>query len=164
MAAPRLSGVHIRHSCLAQPVGDRGHDQAARSACDSERPTTVTHGHSTMAGTEVQAAFALVRALETHPRPVVRGGVEPPTFRFSGVADAQVRSNMRELLAVDGCLRLLATAVVAVMVAVGDTSGPSAVKGGVESGLPTPPAAVPVACPENRRFFRPLQLTAAWSA
>ena len=27
---------------------------------------------------------------------VVRGGVEPPTFRFSGAADAQFRQNVRE--------------------------------------------------------------------
>jgi hypothetical protein len=31
-----------------------------------------------------QPEFALVRALETDPKPVVRGRVEVPTFRFSG--------------------------------------------------------------------------------
>ena len=30
------------------------------------------------------SAFALVRALETSPKLVVRGRVELPTFRFSG--------------------------------------------------------------------------------
>jgi hypothetical protein len=57
-----------------------------RSACDSERPTTVTHGQSWSLGgckhESAQAAFALVRALETSPQLVVRGRVELPTFRF----------------------------------------------------------------------------------
>jgi hypothetical protein len=49
---------------------------------------------------------------------VVRGGVEPPTFRFSGVADAQLTADVREYVAVCGCVGALMTAVVAVMVAV----------------------------------------------
>jgi hypothetical protein len=59
-----------------------------RSACDSERPTTVTHGQSWSPGgykhEGAQSAFALVRALETGPKLVVRGRVELPTFRLSG--------------------------------------------------------------------------------
>ena len=42
-------------------------------------------------------------------------------------------------MAVHGCVRALTTAVVAVMVAVRDTSGRSASGAGVESGLPTWP-------------------------
>ena len=49
---------------------------------------------------------------------VVRGGVEPPTFRFSGVADAQLTADVQEYVAVCGCVGALMTAVVAVMVAV----------------------------------------------
>jgi hypothetical protein len=49
------------------------------------RPRTGSHGHSAVAGYEgAESAFALVRALETSAKLVVRGGVEPPTFRFSG--------------------------------------------------------------------------------
>ena len=59
-----------------------------RSACDSERPTTVTHGQSwSLDGDRngsAQSAFTLVRALGTRPELVVRGRVELPTFRFSG--------------------------------------------------------------------------------
>ena len=59
-----------------------------RSACDSERPTGVTHGQSwSLDGGRYQrgqSAFALVRALETSAKLVVRGRVELPTFRFSG--------------------------------------------------------------------------------
>ena len=59
-----------------------------RSACDSERPTTVTHGQSWSLGgcknERAKSEFALVRALETSPKLVVRGRVELPTFRFSG--------------------------------------------------------------------------------
>ena len=58
-----------------------------RSACDSEQPTTVTHGRPwSLGGCQVrsgQSGFALVRTLGTSPKQVVRGGVEPPTFRFS---------------------------------------------------------------------------------
>ena len=65
--------------------GARRH--GVRSACDSERPTTVTHGQSWSLGDckhrSTQSAFALVRALETGPKLVVRGRVELPTFRFS---------------------------------------------------------------------------------
>ena len=59
-----------------------------RSACDSERPTTVTRGQSwSLDGDRrgsAQASFVLVRVLETSPKLVVRGRVELPTFRFSG--------------------------------------------------------------------------------
>jgi hypothetical protein len=59
-----------------------------RSACDSEPPTTATHGQSWSPGgykhESAQSAFSLVRALETSPKLVVRGRVELPTFRFSG--------------------------------------------------------------------------------
>ena len=62
--------------------------RGVRSACDSERPTTVTHGQSWALGgcrhESAGAAFALIRALETCPELVVRGRVELPTFRFSG--------------------------------------------------------------------------------
>jgi hypothetical protein len=51
-------------------------------------------------------------------RGVVRGGVEPPTFRFSGVADAQLTADVREYVAVCGCVGPPTAAVVAVMVAV----------------------------------------------
>ena len=59
-----------------------------RSACDSERPTTVTHGQSRSLDScrheSAQSAFTLVRALETSPELVVRDRIELPTFRFSG--------------------------------------------------------------------------------
>jgi hypothetical protein len=59
-----------------------------RSTCDSERPITVTHGQSWSLDAcrheGAQSASALVRALETSPKLVVRGRVELPTFRFSG--------------------------------------------------------------------------------
>lgn len=42
------------------------------------------------------------------------GTVEPPTFRFSGVADAQLALDGREYAAVYGCLRALMIDVVAV--------------------------------------------------
>ena len=48
-----------------------------------------------------------------------RGEAEPWTVRFSGVADAQLRSNVREGLAVYGWARALTAAIVAVKVAVG---------------------------------------------
>src|SRR5215470_2980446 len=49
-----------------------------------------------------------------------------PTVRFSGVAGAQLRPDVREYVAVHGCVRALTAAVVAVMVAVRGTSGPPA--------------------------------------
>jgi hypothetical protein len=59
-----------------------------RSACDSERPTTVTHGQSWSFGgckrESVHSAFALFRALETSAKLVVRDRIELSTFRFSG--------------------------------------------------------------------------------
>jgi hypothetical protein len=55
-------------------------------ACDSERPTTITHGQSwSLDGgrrRSAQLAFALVRALETSPKPVFRDRIELSTFRF----------------------------------------------------------------------------------
>jgi len=58
-----------------------------RSACDSERPTMVTHGQSrSLDGfrhQDTQSTFALVRALETSPKLVVRDRIELSTFRFS---------------------------------------------------------------------------------
>ena len=59
-----------------------------RSACDSERPTTVTHGQSWSLGDckhrSAESAFTLVKALETGPELVVRDRIELSTFRFSG--------------------------------------------------------------------------------
>jgi hypothetical protein len=49
---------------------------------------------------------------------VVRGRVELPTFRFSGVADSQLSPAKQEGLAVRGCASLALAADVAVMVAV----------------------------------------------
>jgi hypothetical protein len=70
-------------------------ERDVRSTCDSERPTTVTHGQSWSLNScrhqRARQAFALVRALETSPQLVVRGGVEPPTFRFSGWWTAHTR-------------------------------------------------------------------------
>jgi hypothetical protein len=59
-----------------------------------------------------------------------QGRVEPPAFRFSGVVDGQLRRDVREYTAVYGCVRALTTEVVAVTVAVGDTSGPPASQAG----------------------------------
>ena len=73
--------------------GRRGRDPGAlrrgvRSACDSERPTTVTRGQSWSLDSDrhgsAPTVFALVKALETSQKLVVRGRVELPTFRFSG--------------------------------------------------------------------------------
>jgi len=86
----------VRARCML----DRARRHGVRSACDSERPTTGTHGQSWSLHNgmpeRAQSAFTLIRALENSPKSVVRGGVEPPTFRFSGVADAQLRLNRRE--------------------------------------------------------------------
>jgi len=83
---PRTTGTAGSSGRRGRGPGARRH--GVRSACDSERPTAVTHGQSwSLNGgrhRSAQSAFALVRALETSPKPVVRGGVEPPTFRFSG--------------------------------------------------------------------------------
>ena len=51
---------------------------------------------------------------------VVRGGVEPPTFRFSGVADAQLTPASLQQLAVADSTSLALVAHVAVTVAVID--------------------------------------------
>ena len=42
-----------------------------------------------------QTAFVLVKALETNPKLMVKGGVEPPAFRFrlAGVRKAGVRKS-----------------------------------------------------------------------
>jgi hypothetical protein len=69
----------------SDPVARRGD---VRSACDSVRATTVALGQSwspSGGGHEsAESAFVLVRALGISSKLVVRGGVEPPTFRFSG--------------------------------------------------------------------------------
>jgi hypothetical protein len=57
---------------------------------------------------------------------VVRDRIELSTFRFSGVADVQLRLDVRGYAPVHGCLGALMVAAVAVTVAVGDVSGPSA--------------------------------------
>ena len=66
----------------------RGAEEGRRSACDSERLTTVTHGQSWSldgcAHENAKSIFALVRPLEASLKLVVRGRVELPTFRFSG--------------------------------------------------------------------------------
>ena len=88
-------GAETKDHCRSRtaPSADESHDPGAprhgvRSACDSERPATVTHGQSwSLDGDRhgsAGAAFALVRALEASPKLVVRGTVELPTFRFSG--------------------------------------------------------------------------------
>jgi hypothetical protein len=91
--AHRTRWADIQPASTACSSGRRGRDPGTRkhgmrSACDSERPTTVTNGQSwSLDGCRHQnamSAFALVRALETGPKLVVRGRVELPTFRFSG--------------------------------------------------------------------------------
>jgi hypothetical protein len=66
------------------PVACRG---GVRSACNSVRMTTVTLGQSwsLSAGRHesAESAFVLVRALDVSSKLVVRGRVEPRTFRFS---------------------------------------------------------------------------------
>ena len=54
----------------------------------------------------------------------------PGDLALSGVADAKLRSDAREWMAVYGCGRALVAAVVAATVAVGDTGGPSAPEAG----------------------------------
>ncbi len=54
------------------------------------------------------------------------GGFEGLNFCLSRVADAQLRRDAREYVAVYGCVRALTAAVVAVTVAVADSGGPSA--------------------------------------
>ena len=77
-------------SSSAASSGRRGRDpggwrHGVRSACDSEGPTTVTHGQSWSldgCGHESSgSAFALIRAVKTCPKLMVRGRVELPTFR-----------------------------------------------------------------------------------
>jgi hypothetical protein len=69
-----------------------------RSACDSERPTTVTHGQSWSLSSgrpeSIQSAFPLVRALDTNPKLVVRGRVELPASAFQ--ADARLLSHQAD--------------------------------------------------------------------
>jgi hypothetical protein len=73
-----------------------------RSACDSERPTTATHGQSwSLNGyrhKSAGSAFALVRASPTSSKLVVRGRVELPTFRFSGMRTT-AGQNVRQVVA-----------------------------------------------------------------
>ena len=71
------------------------------------------------------------------------GKAEPPTVRFSGVADAQLRLKVREYVTVYGCVRALTTAVVAVTVAVEDTSGASASQAGSQDPEPAGAAGLP---------------------
>ena len=75
---------------LADRTGLTGRNPGARrhgvrSACDSERPTTVTHGQSwSLDGnkhTSAQSAFVLVRAPKASPKLVVRDRIELSTFR-----------------------------------------------------------------------------------
>ena len=54
----------------------------------------------------------------------------PGDLALSGVADAKLRSDAREWMAVYGCGRALVAAVVAATVAVGDTGGPPASQAG----------------------------------
>src|SRR4029077_6803425 len=72
-----LAGTTAEHPSSAASSGRRGrHPEArrlgVRTACDSERPTAVTHGQSWSLGgckhESAQSAFALVRALETRPK------------------------------------------------------------------------------------------------
>src|SRR5690348_15187358 len=64
--------------------------EAVRSTCDITRQATVTHGQrrsprrSQRGGPPL--AFHQVSGLQSDARPVVRGRVELPTFRFSGRA------------------------------------------------------------------------------
>ena len=65
---------------------------------------------------------AVARSRAQHDRrpaikPVVGDGSNLLTVRFSGVADAQLRPDVREYMVVHGCLRALMAAVVAVTVA-----------------------------------------------
>jgi hypothetical protein len=66
-----------------------------------------------------------------------------PGLPLTGVADAQLRLDVREYVVVHGCVRALTTAVVAVMVAVRDTSGPSASEAGSQARAITHPSASP---------------------
>jgi len=80
--------------------------------------------------------------MSTQVRVVVRGGVEPPTFRFSGVADCQLSPVEQECWPVRGRARLALAAGVAVTVAVNETHGLAAASLAApllqlgESGLP----------------------------
>jgi hypothetical protein len=73
---------------------------------------------------------------------VVRGGVEPPTFRFSGVADCQLNPVEQEYSAVRGRASSALAAEVAVTVAVNEIHGLAAASSAApllqlgESGLP----------------------------
>ena len=58
-----------------------------RRACDSLRPTVANHGHGRQVGAPVlitvaNDVLAASEALSPTHNVVVRGGVEPPTFRF----------------------------------------------------------------------------------
>ena len=109
-----------------------------RSACDTEQPIKVSKGLSrSVKGSGAKRDKAHLPSSATCCL-VVRGGVELPTFRFSGVAGGQLRPDAREYVAVHGCVRALTTAVVAVMVAVGDTSGLSASQVRSQARCPAP--------------------------
>jgi hypothetical protein len=66
--------------------------------------------------------FSLLSVLSLCTDLVVRGGIEPPTFRFSGVADVLVSVVAAAWTAADVCPCMGTVAVVAVTVAV--SSGP----------------------------------------
>jgi hypothetical protein len=94
------AGEHQRPTGSERRSRDsRTRRHGVRSACDSERPTTVTHGQSWSLGGDTresdQSAFALVRTLRTSPKLVVRGRVELPTFRFSGRATSGIPASGR---------------------------------------------------------------------
>jgi hypothetical protein len=63
--------------------------------------------------------FAQVRGLQMLRNRVIRGGVEPPTFRFSGVADVQASDVAAAWTVAEVRRRSGSVAVVAVTVAVG---------------------------------------------
>lgn len=74
---------------------------------------------------------------------MVRDRIKLSTFLFSGVTDAEVRLDVREYAVVHSCLRALMAVVVAVTVAVGGTSGPSASEAGVTLALSLIPGRLP---------------------
>ena len=85
---PAKQGVPMARMIVNQDEEAAIRRRDVRSACDSERPTTVTHGQSWLLDgcryESAQSASVLVRALGSRPKLVVRGRVELPTFRFSG--------------------------------------------------------------------------------
>jgi hypothetical protein len=97
-----LSPVHCSFKCISPEPRLRKVSRVPRREPSSAgvaaqrairvRKRAADHGHARQSwsldsyGREsTRSTFALVRALETSPEVVVRGGVEPPTFRFSGL-------------------------------------------------------------------------------